>query len=60
MTSVHLVLSNLGEMTLLVNLLDAIAKLGPVTIILTSRNTVDHQLLLFGLIFWTIIRDIER
>lgn len=60
MTGVHLVLSNLGEMTLLVNLLDAIAELGPVTIILTSRNTVDHQLLLFGLIFWTIIRDIER
>ena len=60
MTGVHLVLSNLGEMTLLVNLLDAIAELGPVTIILTSRNAIDHHLLLFGLIFRTIIRDIER
>ena len=56
----HLVLSNLGEMSLLVNLLDAIAELGSVTIILISRNTVDHQLLLFGLIFRAIIRDIER
>ena len=60
MVGMHLRLSNLGKMSLLVNLLDAISELRSMSVILTCRNSIDHQLILFCLIFRAIVGDIER
>ena len=59
MIDMHLRLSQLGKMSLLINLLDAVTQLGSMSIILTCRDAIDHHLLLFSLVFRAVVRDIE-